>query len=71
MDEHKHFFVEDDIIAREDVRKLKVVDPELLKKKLYEDPEPCCHGVRKEDAFRIIDECSFFINFASLEEKNG
>ena len=29
---------------------------EILKKRLFEDPEPCCHGVREIDAVRIINE---------------
>jgi len=29
---------------------------ELLKKELYKDPEPCCHGIRQRDAFKIIDK---------------
>ena len=29
---------------------------EELKKELFADPEPCCMGVRKPEAFRKIDK---------------
>jgi len=37
---------------------LKNMDREFirkLKEELYKDPEPCCHGIRERDAFKIID----------------
>jgi len=29
---------------------------EALKLILFDDPEPCCHGVRQDEAFRKIDK---------------
>ena len=29
---------------------------EKIKKRLFVNPEPCCHGVREKEAFEIIDK---------------
>jgi hypothetical protein len=31
---------------------------EKLKERLFNDPEPCCHGVREREASKIIEEIS-------------
>ena len=53
----------DQTIPKGIIRKITtLVNSDSLIEKLYKDPEPCCHGVRKEDAIKIINEINHETN---------
>ena len=48
----------DEVMSKDEVIHIKNVKEfiRLLKERLFTDPEPCCHGIRRIEAFEKINK---------------